>query len=468
MKILSLNVTEFGKLHDLEIKLSDGMNIIEGDNESGKSTLLLFVMYMLYGLPKSSRKGAPDAYDKQRSLSWENKRAEGSMTLLHGGRRLRIERENTRRSSSSEARVFDLDTGERLELSGEVGEELLGIGRESFESCLWCGQARSGVIKGDDLSKTLSNLSLTADESVDGEAALAALKNAKKQYKYERGNGGIIFELDESISRLRAEKATVDAELSESYSSRERQRELEEELLSAEKRFAELRSLKEAQETVALLGGFRRLDEDEKKLRDAEAEMASLKAENGYTEKEPDGNTLARLRMLISAREEKNEEYQSICLERPKPPRVDGEAVEVAERISERYDLSEALDAVDKRVLSVKKTRAAAISLFALGALSAAGAVFFLPALALTAVFAVLGAVLLIRGNKQKKSLASDLSQIGADISDYRGRIDYCFAQKRVLAAEKEAAEKLYAERKERAGRELARVSLQVAELVGS
>ncbi len=471
MKILSINVTEFGKLRDLEIKLSDGMNIIEGSNESGKSTLLLFVVYMLYGLPRSSRKGAPDAFDKQRSLSWENKRAEGSMTLLHGGRRLRIERENTKRSASSAARVFDLDTGERLELSGEVGEELLGIGRESFESSLWCGQTRSGAIKAEDLSNTLSNLSLTADESVDGEAALSALRNARKQYRHERGNGGVIFELDEEIARERERKARVDRELAESYADRERLIELEGELQLAEKRFSEIKTLKDSMTTVALLSGFRRLDEDEKKLRDAESELEALRAENGYSKIEPDGNILARLRMLIAAREEKRVEYHEISRQQPEPPRVDSEAVEAAMRISEKYDLGGALEAVEKRILSFKTARAAAIPFFALGALSAAGAALGLlgvrlPFLALTAVFGLIGVLLLIRSSKLKNSLSADLSKIGAGIDDYRVRIDHCFTQKRVLTAEKEAAEAFLRQRRDNALRELERIGEQIRELV--
>ena len=61
MKILSINITEFGGLSDFKLDLRGGLNIIEGGNESGKSTVLLFIMYMLYGLPKSSRKNTPGA-----------------------------------------------------------------------------------------------------------------------------------------------------------------------------------------------------------------------------------------------------------------------------------------------------------------------------------------------------------------------------------------------------------------------
>ncbi|MBQ5634178.1 MAG: AAA family ATPase, partial [Clostridia bacterium] len=94
MKILSINITEFGGISDFKLELGDGLNIIEGGNESGKSTVLLFIMYMLYGLPKSSRKNTPGAYDKARSLSWANSRAEGSMDIEQGGVRYRIERAN--------------------------------------------------------------------------------------------------------------------------------------------------------------------------------------------------------------------------------------------------------------------------------------------------------------------------------------------------------------------------------------
>ena len=56
MKINSVDIKEFGGLSDFHLDFSDGLNVIEGRNESGKSTVLLFVMYMLYGIAKSSLK----------------------------------------------------------------------------------------------------------------------------------------------------------------------------------------------------------------------------------------------------------------------------------------------------------------------------------------------------------------------------------------------------------------------------
>ena len=56
MKITQLNISEFGRLKNTQITLDDGINIISGDNESGKSTVMLFIRFMFYGLPKKSQK----------------------------------------------------------------------------------------------------------------------------------------------------------------------------------------------------------------------------------------------------------------------------------------------------------------------------------------------------------------------------------------------------------------------------
>ena len=53
MKIQKLKINSFGKLENKEIELKEKINIIYGENESGKSTLLKFITGMLYGLSKN-------------------------------------------------------------------------------------------------------------------------------------------------------------------------------------------------------------------------------------------------------------------------------------------------------------------------------------------------------------------------------------------------------------------------------
>ena len=50
MKIERIRIESFGRLSDFELNLSQGINILEGPNESGKSTIAAFIRFIFYGL----------------------------------------------------------------------------------------------------------------------------------------------------------------------------------------------------------------------------------------------------------------------------------------------------------------------------------------------------------------------------------------------------------------------------------
>ena len=66
MRILKIEIEEFGKLSDRLFLLGEGMNLIEGANESGKSTLLAFIRFIFYGFP---RKSGADGEEREKRLS---------------------------------------------------------------------------------------------------------------------------------------------------------------------------------------------------------------------------------------------------------------------------------------------------------------------------------------------------------------------------------------------------------------
>ncbi|QCK15081.1 ATP-binding protein [Mangrovivirga cuniculi] len=56
MRIFEIHIEGFGKLSNFKIKnLSSGINLIFGKNESGKSTVMKFVIYTLFGYPTTKR-----------------------------------------------------------------------------------------------------------------------------------------------------------------------------------------------------------------------------------------------------------------------------------------------------------------------------------------------------------------------------------------------------------------------------
>ena len=52
MKVNKIKINSYGKLKDKKINLKDGINVIYGKNEAGKSTLLRFIINSFYGFLK--------------------------------------------------------------------------------------------------------------------------------------------------------------------------------------------------------------------------------------------------------------------------------------------------------------------------------------------------------------------------------------------------------------------------------
>lgn len=452
MKILSINITEFGGLSDFKLDLSDRLNIIEGGNESGKSTILLFIMYMLYGLSKSSKKNTPSAYDKARSLSWANSRAEGSMEIEQDGVRYRIERANLRRTASSEAQITDIDTGVRVHIGKEPGEVFLGVSRETFESCLWCGQSRAAAISPEKLTETLSNLALTADESVNGEAVLNTIRTAKKQYKHERGDGGAISEISGRISDARAELGRIDAALSRSADDRQRYASLSEKRKEAETQMATLNSERAAARALRILSRFDALGRFKENIEKDRQALSALERE-GIGKYAPDTEALFSLKMLGRSYLQRKQEYED-CANAAKTeekPTYDANAAALAEKISAKESKETFIARTGDALKHAKNRSVGGIALIVGGCLSAAifgvvsktltsGVLLLVALLCLSAAAAVMGGVLLALSQKKEKAVRRELEDMGCGNDDYERRVRYCFEQLELLENERTKA----------------------------
>ncbi len=58
MQINELLLKNFGKFHDRQINLEEGINLIHGENESGKSTIHTFIKGMLFGIERGRGRAA--------------------------------------------------------------------------------------------------------------------------------------------------------------------------------------------------------------------------------------------------------------------------------------------------------------------------------------------------------------------------------------------------------------------------
>lgn len=77
MKINKLKINAYGKIKDKEIDLKNGVNIIYGENESGKSTLLKFISNMLFGISKN--KNGKEYSDFEKYKPWNAEEFSGKI-----------------------------------------------------------------------------------------------------------------------------------------------------------------------------------------------------------------------------------------------------------------------------------------------------------------------------------------------------------------------------------------------------
>ena len=77
MKINEIKINSYGKLKDENINFKDGINIVYGDNEKGKSTLLNFIVNMFYGT--SRNKKGREISDYEKFKPWDTEEFSGKI-----------------------------------------------------------------------------------------------------------------------------------------------------------------------------------------------------------------------------------------------------------------------------------------------------------------------------------------------------------------------------------------------------
>ena len=206
MKIISIHAQSFGKLSGVNLTLKDGVNVIQNANGFGKTTMASFIRAMLYGF---SYKTVGGVKDSARFAPWQGTgRFGGSMTVLHEGETYRIERFFGSTAKNETLSVINEKTGKPLDLGGmQAGEFFLGLTADSYDRSAYFPQEAVELSSNDNFDSRLANLIENGADDYD--KIQDKLRAYKKNYRYERGNGGVIYELDckrQSLLQKQAEE----------------------------------------------------------------------------------------------------------------------------------------------------------------------------------------------------------------------------------------------------------------------
>lgn len=472
MKILELNIVEFGCLSNRKITLGDKLNIISGSNESGKSTVMLFIRFMLYGLP--ARRSARSS-DRERALNWETKRAAGTMLLESGGKKYFVERRAVSSGTklNESLKLTDFTTGE--EIKAEPGEFVLGVPSDVFDNSCFIEQMKAGDINRVQTASAIENMLASADESIDVSDILERLDKVRKEYKHNRGDGGKIYETEQKIMSLRIKERN----LAEKYTSfTEQSAELARKSATLEQISASLKKSKEKAEQIAkgqILLRFAALDEKKAELESKKAELSELCAsvtKEGFT---PDAHYAVALRS--GARDLKeamykhstlSNEYRKAC----ESTSIDDHLCELGEHIENAGGKANYLAAAFKKSARSKAFSTVGCICVGLSVPTALAIIALHTFPIIPIVLATLSAVLIAAGvalfasaANASKAIKSLLSELGVSLSEANGYADKCLAE---LAKKRERERSLVASKAliQNADEDILRYRVRLTELL--
>ena len=252
MKINSLKVNAYGNIENKNINFQDGVNIIYGKNESGKSTMLNYIISSFYGISKNKDGRLLSDYEKYKP--WN--RAEFSWRIeyeLDNGERFEVFRDFNKKNPKIYNDNLE-DITSQFEVDKKDGSkfflEQTGVDKQTYLSTVVSMQEEVRLNEKDQniLVQKIANLAGTGEDNVSYKKAITKLQ---EKLRDEIGNNKTT---QKPINILEKEIKDIEYRINEITPYKNRKYEIDEEKEELEEKIKELelekKILVELQETI--------------------------------------------------------------------------------------------------------------------------------------------------------------------------------------------------------------------------
>ena len=253
MKINKLKINSYGKLKEKEIDLKDGINIIYGKNEAGKSTLLNFIVDSVYGISKN--KNGKEYSNYERYMPWSGEDFSGRIEYeLDNGNKYEVFRDFKKKNP----KIFNEnkeDISKEFNIDKTKGNEFFyeqtKVDEELFLSTLVVGQqeVKLGNKEQSMLVQKLANLVGTGEDNVSYKRAVDRINRRQlDEIGTTKSREKPINILERNIGKLEEEKQNLSKYQDFKYEIEENKNNLKEEIkeLDNENNFVkEIKTLEE-------------------------------------------------------------------------------------------------------------------------------------------------------------------------------------------------------------------------------
>ena len=177
MKINKIKINSFGKLRNKEIEFKNGINILYGENESGKSTIMNFIKNTLYGISKNKKGKEISDYDKYKP--WGKEEFSGKLEYtLDNNEKYEIYRDFNKKNPKIYNENSE-DISKEFNINKKTGNEFFyeqtKVDEELFLSTVGMLQSEIKLEKIKELNANLNIPKSFKDAGIDEEEFLAKL-----------------------------------------------------------------------------------------------------------------------------------------------------------------------------------------------------------------------------------------------------------------------------------------------------
>ncbi|WP_277222299.1 ATP-binding protein [Peptoniphilus vaginalis] len=257
MIIKELGLLNFGKFEDKKIELQEGINLIYGINEKGKSTIVNFIDGIFYGFSRDSlvKKVRDDLFEKSRP--WNSYLYRGYIILNDKGEDFRISRD----FDKDECSILNLKTADDLSDDPRIfmysripqpGVLFFDLNRKIYKSTFFIGQ-RLSQLDSDasvELQNRINNFSVSEDEDVDLSKVIERMKEDLYDIGTKKRKLSEIGRINDELEKISKDKVnfislkeTYEKSIDKYKSSKDNLRDLEDKLRG--RKLFELENLKE-------------------------------------------------------------------------------------------------------------------------------------------------------------------------------------------------------------------------------
>lgn len=215
MKINFLKINGFGKIKNKEINLDKKINLIYGENEAGKTTLLKFISSMLYGISKNKNGKEISDFDKYKP--WDQDEFSGKIIYtLDNNSKYEVFREFSKKNPKIYNENLE-DISKEFSINKTKGSQFFfeqtNIDEETLFSTAVSEQ--QGVVLAQDnqniLTQKIANILSTGDDNVSYNKVISNL--SKKQIEEigtERTVGRPMNNILKEIEKLEEQKKEIE------------------------------------------------------------------------------------------------------------------------------------------------------------------------------------------------------------------------------------------------------------------